>query len=596
MATAKRIVVLKKERCKPEKCGDYPCKRFCPRVRAGDQIFEIDKETKRPIISESMCVGCGICVRKCPFDALFIANLPAELDEKPVHQYGKNSFRVYRIPFPMKGKVVGLIGQNAIGKSTIVKILSGVLKPNLGDFKNSKTDEEIIKHFSGTEVETFFKELYSGKPSVSYKPQYIDEIPKMFKGKIRELLEKSDKNKKLKQISEKLNITSILDKKVDEVSGGELQKIAIASTILKDSDYMFFDEPASYLDVKERLRIAQLFRELADSGKGVMVIEHDLIILDYMTDDVHLLYGQPDTYGVVALPKPTRTAINTYLEGYLKEENIRLRTESIKFEVLSSVQMESKGVMVAWNSFIKKYKTGFKLSADSGSIAYDEIIGILGPNAIGKSTFMKVLAGEIKPDEGEVNMNVKISYKPQYIRPESNETVEEYLSSLTKDFYNLTYIETIIKPLDLKPLLKKKLNELSGGELQRVSIASCLSIDAQLYLLDEPSAYLDVEQRLGLTSIIKKIIQRKKASAIIIDHDLLFLDYLTTRLIVFKGIPGKQSETLGPVAMKKGMDTFLKDLGITFRRDPETKRPRANKPDSQKDREQKSKGDYYYLN
>jgi len=146
----------------------------------------------------------------------------------------------------------------------------------------------------------------------------------------------------------------------------------------------------------------------------------------------------------------------------------------------------------------------------------------------------------------------------------------------------------------LKPLLMKKLDELSGGELQRVAIAACLSKDAGLYLLDEPSAYLDAEQRLLISRAIRNFMTEKNTTAIIVDHDLLFLDYISERLMVFDGRPAVEGNAKGPYEMEEGMNFFLKDVSITFRRDEISKRPRANKPGSQLDREQKSSGKLYY--
>ena len=174
------------------------------------------------------------------------------------------------------------------------------------------------------------------------------------------------------------------------------------------------------------------------------------------------------------------------------------------------------------------------------------------------------------------------------------ESSDALVIDVLKDAFN-KYSNQIINPLNLQQLSLNKLNELSGGELQRVAIAHCLQQEADLYLLDEPSAYLDSEQRLVLSKIIKDFIEQKGASALIVDHDLLFVDYISDRLIVFEGKPAVEGNITGPFEMEDGMNRFLKELGITLRRDPETNRPRVNKLDSRLDREQKEKGKYYYV-
>ena len=148
-------------------------------------------------------------------------------------------------------------------------------------------------------------------------------------------------------------------------------------------------------------------------------------------------------------------------------------------------------------------------------------------------------------------------------------------------------------PLELEHLLEKRIDTLSGGELQRTAIAGCLSQDADILLMDEPSAHLDVEQRLNATKAIRSIVNTKNISALIIDHDLVFLDYLADRIMFFDGVPSEKGIANTPFGMEEGMNALLKSLGITLRRE-RNGRPRINKLDSVLDREQKKKGNYYY--
>ena len=124
--------------------------------------------------------------------------------------------------------------------------------------------------------------------------------------------------------------------------------------------------------------------------------------------------------------------------------------------------------------------------------------------------------------------------------------------------------------------------------MQRVAIAHCLSQDANLFLLDEPSAYLDIEQRLLISKIIKNLAWERDITILVVDHDLMFLDYISNKLIVFSGTPAREGHLEGPLKMEDGMNLFLKSLNITLRRDITSHRPRINKPGSVKDREQKA--------
>ncbi|HLC37150.1 MAG TPA: ribosome biogenesis/translation initiation ATPase RLI [archaeon] len=583
-----RIAVIDYDLCQPTKCGNYYCESVCPVNRTGKECIS-HLEGKQPVISETLCIGCKICL-KCPFDAISIVNLQIDL-KNPLHQYGENLFRVYRMPLPKEGAVVGLIGKNGIGKSTILKIASGNLVPNLGEF-NEKTDwKKVIAHFKGKEVQAFFEKISVKGIKVSFKPQNIENLSQAVKGKVIELLEKVDEKKELKKIAETMHLTHLLEHNVSDLSGGELQRLAIAAAMLKEADVYAFDEPTSFLDVKERLNLSKAVRELSSKGKSVLVIEHDLAVLDYLSDYVHILFGDESVYGVVSGIKTVRNGINEYLEGFIKDENLKFRANEIKFDVRPASDIAKKTEFSSYPSLKKSFEK-FSVEAGEGTFRTGEVIGILGPNAIGKTTFVKMLAGVLKPDEGEVSQNLKISYKPQYLTAEKDALVQELFmrKGIDKEFYNIE----IRNRLGLHKLENKYLENLSGGELQRVSIALALSQEAEIFLLDEPSAYLDVEQRLQAAHCIRNLVEKKAKTAMVIDHDILFQDYVSDRLIVFEGISGKKGTAGKAVSKKTGMNLFLKNLEITFRRDPETGRPRANKPGSVLDQEQKKNNQYFY--
>ncbi len=586
-----RIAVVLKDRCQPKRCN-LECIKYCPKVRTGVEVI-VQGEDGKPNVSEELCVGCGICVNKCPFEAIKIIGLPEELEGELVHQYGKNDFRLYRLPVPKEGLVTGILGQNGIGKSTAIKLLSADQIPNLGEYEEPPSREEVLEHFKGTELHNYLESLYTGSISTAMKPQYVDKLPQEHSGMVRDLLKEVAERLSVEEIVSLLDLEGAVDMDIRNISGGELQRVAIGATLAKDSDVYFFDEPSSYLDIHQRIKVAKVINDLSQE-KQVVVIEHDLAILDFLAHNVYLVYGTEGAFGVFAHPRKVRAAINAYLDGYLREENIRFRETSIEFESRPPRDQWGGSTLIKFDHLTVEYPT-FTLEVEPGKINSGETGGVVGPNAIGKTTFVKVLAGVEEPSEGSMERKVVVSYKPQYIDSDYSGTVTDLFQDQAQDFFRSGFFDSeIAQPLSLKYLLQKRISNLSGGELQRVAVALCLAREADLYLLDEPSAYLDSYQRMEVAKTIRRVMEKRKHSALVVDHDMYFLDMVSDSMMVFHGEPGKHGTGEGPFDLRTGMNMFLENVDITFRRDNQTKRPRINKPDSRLDKEQKSKGEYYY--
>ena len=592
-----RVGVLDQELCQPKKCG-LECIKYCPVNKSGADCIVLNEETKKAQIDEDICNGCGICVKVCPFDAITIVNLASELATDKIHQYGPNSFRLYRLPTPKKGEVVGLLGRNGMGKSTVVNILSGNMKPNLGRFEDPPKWDEILKYYSGTELKQHFEKIQQKQIRASIKPQQVHQIANAFTGTGKELIEKYDERGVSRELIRELGLQNSMEQNLKELSGGELQRIAVAAAASKDAEFYFFDEPSSYNDVFQRTGVARVIQGLAKIGKSVMVVEHDLTLLDFLSDYIEVLYGEPAAYGIVSNVLSTKVGINVFLDGYLPNENVRFRDKKFSFDISSSStdEFQEGSEIVTYPKLEKKYPT-FSVNIEPGRVRKGEILGIMGANALGKTTMMKMVAGVEKPDSGEVDKKIKIAYKPQYLQNDIDVEVVAVLDKANgSPIEGSLEEEQIVEPLKIKKLYNKSVKNLSGGELQKVAVAACLLQKVDLYALDEPSAFLDVEDRIAIAKFLQKFVRSFGKSAIVIDHDLQLMDLISDTIVIFEGESGAKGNATSPLPKSDAMNKFLKSLDMSFRRDEKSLRPRVNKLESRLDKDQKSSGNFYYKN
>ncbi|KAF3173164.1 Fe-S cluster-binding ribosome biosynthesis protein [Orbilia oligospora] len=604
-----RIAIVSSDKCKPKKCRQE-CRKSCPVVRTGKLCIEVTPESKIAFISERLCIGCGICPKKCPFGAIHIINLPTNLETQVTHRYSANSFKLHRLPTPRPGQVLGLVGTNGIGKSTALKILAGKLDPNLGRYDNPPTWEEILKYFRGSELQNYFLRLLEEHLKAIIKPQYVDQLPKaMVREKARNpkldttvggLLRSKNDRDVLDHALDILELKQVVDREVNLLSGGELQRFAIGMAVVQKADVYMFDEPSSFLDIKQRLKAANTIREIVkENDQGyVIVVEHDLSVLDYLSDFICVLYGKPAVYGVVTLPASVREGINIFLDGNIPTENLRFREESLQFRIAEATDEFAVDRSRAFKyPAMKKTQGDFSISIDAGEFTDSEIIVMMGENGTGKTTFCKLLAGLDQPDaESSKVPQMSISLKPQTITGKFPGTVRQlFFKKIKAAFLNPQFQTDVYKPLKIDDFIDQEVQNLSGGELQRVAIVLSLGKPADIYVIDEPSAYLDSEQRIIAAKVIKRFIMHAKKTAFIVEHDFIMATYLADRVIVFEGQPSIKAKATKPQSLLTGCNQFLKSLDVTFRRDPVSYRPRINKLHSQLDQEQKLSGNYFFL-
>jgi ATP-binding cassette subfamily E protein 1 len=630
----KRCVIVDQTKCKPNMPAFEYFKRHA-RACGKDCISVVKVPTPKVTIWKDACAACLNRAKRCPDNAARVVKLPGNLETELVHKYGENSFELHGLPMPRAGQVLGMLGCNGTGKSTAVKILAGQLKPNLGKFADPPCWADIVKYYRGSDLQNYFKMVLEDRLRVSVKPQIDQNIAQTLAGKIvGELVKEKDERDSAEELMTALELQHLKDRDVKELSGGELQRLAIALCMIKDADVYLFDEPTSFLDVKQRIEVTRIIRALVANEnlaktRYVVVVEHDLSILDYMSDYIHCLYGEPGAFGVVCKRANVRNGINNFLAGYIPTENMQFRDEALSFKVsqitaadareLGLGHGESKSIGNCEYPEMTKVLTSkdkvttFTLHVEPGNFNGAEVIGMMGENGTGKTTYMEIIAGlhdkettaegaTEKTYDSELisllGMGISMSYKRQDYAPKFRRYPKSVRDLLERNvqiaFTDSMFKLLVVKPLGMEEMMDLPVASLSGGELQRLAICVCLGFPASVYLIDEPSAGLDCEQRVLVAKIIKRwVVSHLQRTCFVIEHDSMMMSALADRMILFSGRPGIETYAHAPSSVGDAFNSFLQTLNVTFRRDPTNYRPRVNKENSCKDKEQKSAGQYY---
>jgi ATP-binding cassette, sub-family E, member 1 len=556
---------------------------------------------------EQNCIGCNLCVKKCPFEAIKIINLPSENKKDIIHRYNINGFRLYKLPELKHNNIIGIVGENGIGKTTLINILTNNIKPNFEQFDKNYDYKDIISKFRGSTIYTYLQKLYQGKLNITIKPQKIKQtLSELSFKSIQEYLIQND-------ISVDNNLIDILELKnlintnisIDKLSGGELQRLLCLNSLSKKADVYIFDEPTNYLDIKQRLIITKLIRQLIEQNENsyVIVIDHDLSMLDYVCDELYIMFGKSGAYGIISNPLSVFDGINIYLDGFIPNENIRFREEefnlkpSIELDKIEALKIENNTLGIEYPEGIIEYPN-YKLYIKKNKINLKSSINvILGENGTGKTTFIKYIASKLQVSVSYKEQTLNISkFKLNDVYPTVEELFYKYIHI---SYTNTKFIHEIVKPLEIDEIKNRRLNELSGGELQKVMVILCLGTPADIYLIDEPSANLDIEKRLKMIKIIKNFILNNYKCVFIIEHDIMMAvsfaqEYTSNILLINKRIENniRISEISDYMNFNDGITQFLKSLDITMRISSHN-RPRINKYQSQLDKEQRLNNIYY---
>lgn len=484
------------------------------------------------------------------------------------------------------GAKIGVVGPNGAGKSSILKIMAGIDQPSNGEafadpeasvgilmqepqLDESKTVRENVEDGLGDVMQNLkrYNEI-AEKMATDYSDELMEEM-----GVLQEKLDHADAwefDSRIDQAMDALRCPPG-DSPVTKLSGGEKRRVALCRLLLQAPDLLLLDEPTNHLDAES---VAWLEKFLQDYKGAVLCITHDRYFLDHIAEwicevDRGHLYPYQGNYSTYLEKKAERLEVagrkDAKLQKRLKEELAWVRSgakarqakskarlqryeemaaeaeqyKKLDFEEIQIPTPPRLGNVVVEVDHLTKGFNGRTLIKDlSFTLPRNGIVGVIGPNGVGKTTLFKTIVGLEKPDSGTVRVGetVKLSYVDQNRENiDPNKTVWEVVSE------GLDYIvvgqnempsRAYISAFGFKgPDQQKKAGVLSGGERNRLNLALTLKIGGNLILLDEPTNDLDVETLSSLENALTKF----PGCAVVISHDRWFLDRTCTHILAWEG-------------------------------------------------------------
>lgn len=464
-----------------------------------------------------------------------------------------------------EGEFILIVGPSGCGKSTLIRLLNRVVP----DYYGGTIEGEVS--ISGRNIEFLDKKQVIENIGMVYQHPEKQIVLQDVEREIAFGLENfnTDINTMKRNVSEVislLGLNKIRDKQTTEISGGEKQRVAIASVVSMDPQIIAFDEPISQLDPISAEEVLNSIKRLnRDLGKTIILVEQRLDKCFHMADRIIFMengeiigQGTPKNIPENIVNKyhlPTITYI--FKEAGLQTLPITVKEgrdiiRNNKFQDLKEDDLKFKEVVMEIEKLNFEYERGYKILKDlSFKLHRGEIMTVMGENGAGKSTLFKIIAGMIDKYKGKVlidNKNIKsLKLKERikkigYLSQNPNDyfgrkTVFEEVGYTLKNIgeYKEEKVEQVMKLLNISYLEDKNPRDLSGGEKQRVAIACTIITDPEILILDEPTRGMDAEAKENLGEIIKTLAEVGK-SIVVITHDSDFTgDYSHSVMLMFNG-------------------------------------------------------------
>lgn len=464
-----------------------------------------------------------------------------------------------------EGDFILVTGSSGCGKSTLMRLFNGIV-PN---YFGGKIKGEVI--LKGKPITKCTRLEIAKTTGVVYqhpeKQIVLSDVEREIAFGLENLnMDLNLMKRNVAEVISFLNLSSKRDKSIDEISGGEKQKVAIASVIAMDPDILLFDEPTSQLDPVSAGEVLNTIKKLnTDFGKTVVLIEQRLDrCFDMASRIIFMDNGRIIDEGT---PKNIPQKIDekcflphvSYIfkkSGYknvpINVNEARKLIDNVDFKSYAPISNKPEDRVMEVKNLCFEYAKGQPaLKNVSFFINKGEVLTVMGENGAGKTTLFKIIAGLIDNYRGEIkfkgksikNLKIKdrikiigyLSQNPNDYFGRDNVFDEAAYSLKNINEYSKEQVENILKELDIFKLKNRNPRDLSGGEKQRAAIACVLVLNPDILILDEPTRGMDADSKERLGILIRKISETGK-SVVIITHDSDFAaDYSDRTLMMFNG-------------------------------------------------------------